>query len=496
MLPLTSGMPGSSFDLVAAARRAMLDNGFAPEFPPAVVAEAAHLTPREPASPVRDLRALPWSSIDNDTSRDLDQLEMAEELGDGRVRVRVAIADVDALVPRGTATDAFAAANTTSVYTGAVTFPMLPEQLSTDRTSLGEGNERASVVTEFVVADDGAVAGHDIYLARVTNHAKLAYGSVSAWLDGHGTLPAAATPEIQAQLRLQDRVAERLRSARARHGALDLETVEAQSVVHPDGSVAIEPVPRGRASLLIEDFMIAANVAMAQFLDERGSPSIRRVVRKPRRWDRIVALAASDGVTLPAAPDGKALEAFLDARRAADPEHFPDLSLAIVKLVGAGEYVLHVPGEDDPGHFGLAADDYAHSTAPNRRFGDLVLQRLLKAVLASAPPPYSTDELAALAAHCTERDSAARKVERQVHKSIAAVAMAQRIGETFDAVVTGVTPKGTFVRVLSPPIEGRVMHGEAGLDVGERVRVRLIATDPERGFIDFAVLIDAPRRIP
>jgi len=480
-------MPGH-FDLRAAAHRAMLDNGFIPDIPTAVTDEVARAAPATltGAAAARDLRALPWSSIDNDSSRDLDQLEVAESLQGGDVRIRVAIADVTATVARDSATDRFAAANATSVYTGIVTYPMLPERLSTDLTSLALDAERMAMVIEIVVAADGTTRSHDVYPALVCNHAKLAYDSVGAWLDGHGTLPPAVTPEIQEQLRVQDTVAQALRQTRARAGALDLDTIEAESVVRPDQSVSVELVPKTRASRLIEDFMIAANVAMAQFLDAHGSPSIRRIVRAPERWDRIVAFAAAHGGSLPAEPDPAALEAFLAKRRAEDPEHFPDVSLTVVKLIGPGEYGLHVPGQPDPGHFGLATHDYTHSTAPNRRFADLVTQRLLVAVLAGAPAPYANDELARIAQHCTEREDAARKVEREVRKLAAAVAMSAHVGQRYDAIVTGVTPKGTFVRLLHPPVEGRVMRGESRLDVGDRIRVTLISTNPERGFVDFA----------
>jgi exoribonuclease-2 len=478
-----------SFDLRAAARKAMLDNGFIPDVPAPVLSEVANANPVTDVASgsAQDLRQLQWSSIDNDSSRDLDQLEVAEQLPSDDVRVMVAIADVDGTVARGSETDQFAAKNATSVYTGVITYPMLPDRLSTDLTSLGQDDDRASVVIEFVVAKDGTIRSHTVSLARVHNYAKLAYNNVGAWLDGHSNLPLPATTAIQDQLRLQDTTAQSLRAQRARAGALSLETIEAQSVVHPDNTVSIELVAKTRASHLIEDFMIAANVAMAEFLDEHGSPTIRRVVRTPERWDRIVALAATLGETLPAQPDSAALEAFLSKRHAADPDHFPDLSLSVVKLIGPGEYALHTPGSADAGHFGLATHDYTHSTAPNRRFADLVTQRLLKAVLAGKPSPYSGDELSQIAQHCTEREDAARKVERQVRKVAAAVSMSGRVGESFDAIVTGVTPRGTFVRVLRPPVEGRVMRGEHGLDVGDKVRVALLSTDPARGFVDFEV---------
>jgi VacB/RNase II family 3'-5' exoribonuclease len=477
-----------AFDIHAAARRAMLVNGFVPDVPADVLAEVARAA--DPASlalgGVRDLRALPWSSIDNDSSLDLDQIEVAEQLTGGEVRVSIAIADVDATVAAGSATDRFAAVNSCSVYTGIVTYPMLPNRLSTQLTSLAQDADRPSIVIEFVVTADGMLASHDVYLARVENKAKLAYGNVGAWLDGRGQLPAAATAAVQEQLRLQDAVAQSLRANRGRRGALSLETIEAQTVLRVDNTVGVELVEKTRASRLIEDFMIAANVSMAEFLDERKSPTIRRVVRTPERWDRIVALALALGEKLPATPDSAALEAFLTKRHATDPDHFPDLSLQVVKLIGPGVYELHEPGTPDTGHFGLATHDYTHATAPNRRFADLVTQRLLKAVLSGAPCPYSTDDLSRIAAHCTEREDAARKVERQVRKEAAAEAFVSRVGESFDAIVTGVSPKGTFVRVVAPPVEGRVMRGEQGLDVGDRTRVKLISTDPERGFIDFS----------
>ena len=475
----------------------MLDNGFIADVPAPVLAEVAAAKPATtPTGASRDMRQLQWSSIDNDSSRDLDQLEVAEQLQDGDVRVMVAIADVDGTVSRGSEIDQFAAKNATSVYTGVVTYPMLPERLSTDLTSLGQDDDRSSVVIEFVVAKDGTIRSHSVYLARVHNYAKLAYNNVGAWLDGHGEISPGASSAIQVQLRLQDSTAQSLRGQRARAGALDLETIEAQSVVHADNTVSVELVAKTRASNLIEDFMIAANVAMAQFLDEHGSPTIRRVVRTPERWDRIVALASKVGETLPANADSAALEAFLSKRHIVDPDHFPDLSLAIVKLLGPGEYAMHMPGSADAGHFGLATHDYTHSTAPNRRFADLVTQRLLKAVLAGTPSPYSGDELSQIAQHCTEREDAARKVERQVRKVAAAVSMTSHIGESFDAIVTGVNPKGTFVRVLRPPVEGRIMRGEQGLDVGDKVTVELISTDPERGFVDFKASAKADSHPP
>lgn len=477
-------------DLHAAAHRAMLANGFEPDFPAAVLEEASSAV--DPATNVnigvRNLRALPWSSIDNDSSVDLDQLELAERLSNGDIRVCIAIADVSGTVAQHSATDRHAALNATSVYTGITTFPMLPERLSTALTSLGQGNDRPAVVTEFVISAAGDITSHVVYLAYVNNKAKLAYGNVGAWLDGHGTLPPAADAAVQAQVQLQSEAAVRLRTDRTKRGALSFETIEAQSVVRDDGSVDIELVQKTRASFLIEDFMVTANVVMAKFLDQHNSPSIRRVVRTPNRWSRIVALATEAGDALPDTPDAPALSAFLARRREADVAHYADLSLSIVKLLGPGQYELHEPGASDAGHFGLATHYYTHSTAPNRRYVDLVTQRLLKAVLRGEPAPYTATELSQIAEHCTERENAARKVERLVRKETAAASMSTRIGESFDAVVTGVTPKGTFVRVIRPPVEGRVMHGEHGLDVGDKVRVVLESTDASRGFIDFGVV--------
>ena len=471
------------------AREALLANGFQPDAGEAVVRELAGLTtaPTKGAD-TRDLRALGWSSIDNTSSRDLDQIEVAEELNDGAIVLRIGIADVDGLVPKGSAVDAHAAANATSVYTGLTVYPMLPEKLSTDLTSLNEGEDRLVLVIEAELASDGTVRRHDVYGALATNHAKLAYESVGPWLEGRGPEPEKLLPDdlLEAQLWLQDRAASLLKRVREQAGALDFDTIEATPVTK-DGKVESLAVTRkNRARDLIEDFMIAANVAIAQILAERGRSAIRRVVRVPRRWDRIVDVARQYGFTLPEQPNARALAYFLGQRRAADPTRFPDLSLSIVKLLGPGEYVLDKPGpSDDLPHFGLAATDYTHATAPNRRYADLVTQRLVKAAIAEAPPPYTDDELAAIAQQCTERENAANRVERSVRKSAAAELLAHRIGSVFQAIVTGVKKEGTYVRLLSPPAEGRVVRGEQRMDVGERVAVRLVRTDAAKGHIDF-----------
>jgi exoribonuclease II len=478
------------FDLQTAAKQIMLENGFAPDFPPEVQQQLAQLK-RNPGRPaagtdVRDLRNLLWSSIDNDTSRDLDQIEFAEKLPDGTTRVLVGIADVDSFVPKGSPIDLHASRETCTVYTGVRNFPMLPEELSTGTTSLLEVDGKLSVVTEFVVDGSGEVGQHQIYPALVVNKAQLAYNAVGAWLEGTGPAPAkvAASAELQAQLKLQDEVAQALKNERHRHGALNIETAEVHPVVLNDQIIDLQKQEKNRATELIEDFMIAANGVVARTLEAAGISSIRRVVKTPERWDRIVALAAQQGGKLPAAADSKALNDFLQSRKAADPDHFADLSLAVIKLMGPGEYVLERPGQPSPGHFGLAVQDYTHSTAPNRRFADVVTQRLIKAVFGRQKSPYSDQDLEAIATNCTVKEDAARKVERAMSKRIAAVSMSSRIGQVFDAIVTGAGPKGTFVRVLKPHVEGMLMHGQ-GADVGDKLRVKLTCADPQRGFIDF-----------
>lgn len=474
------------------ARRAMIENGFAPDMPPEVSLELQASGSEEPTAPddsrVRDMRSVLWSSIDNHDSRDLDQVEFAERLPNGDIRLMIGIADVDAFVPKDSAIDRHAFQNTTSIYTGVRTFPMLPEQLSNHTTSLLEDVDRLSVVSELVVDAEGEVTSDEVYRAIVRNHAKLVYERIGAWLEGHTPVPpeVSKVAGLEEQLRLQDEATERLRALRRRNGALNLQTIEAKAVAVDGRVVDIVASEHNRARDIIESFMVAANTEMAQFLEAEGLPSIRRVVRTPERWPRIAEIAKGFGENLPKEPDSRALAAFLTRRRAADPVHFPDLSLSIVKLMGPGEYVVEGAGAEGDGHFGLAVHDYTHSTAPNRRYPDLITQRLLKAVIARRPPPYTEAELREIAEHCTEREDAARKVERLMRKASAAVLMGERIGETFDAIVTGVSNKGTFVRLIAPPAEGRVMRGEEGMDVGDKVRVKLLATEPERGFIDFA----------
>jgi exoribonuclease-2 len=490
-------MGGSSddapVDLRAAARDVMLANGFQPDFPPEVQLEVAQLDDQDADDAARkvrkDLTTLLWSSIDNRESRDLDQVEYAERLPGGEIRLMVGIADVDALVPKGSAVDLHAAENTTSVYTGVVVFPMLPERLSTNLTSLNEGEDRCAIVVELDVREDGSIARENAYRALVRNHAKLAYEPVGHWLSGTGARPKkmASVEGLEDQVRLHDEVSQRLAAYRRRAGAVEIETIEARPVTAGEKVIDIAVSPRNRARDLIESFMVAVNGAMARILERKHVPAIRRVVREPRQWKRIVALAAEMGETLPAEPNGAALSEFLARRRAAEPREFADLSLTVVKLLGPGEYVLErrFSRREDQDHFGLGAPEYLHSTAPNRRFPDLVTQRLLKDADGKGGSPYSDDELSAIARHCTLQEDKARRVERSMRKKIAAVLMADRVGSSFVATVTGASSKGTYVRVLSPPVEGRVVRGERGLEVGDTVRVTLTAVDAERGFIDF-----------
>ena len=466
----------------------MLERGFEPDFPSAAQSEAARLTDADATdNSLQDLRGLLWCSIDNDDSRDLDQLTVGEPMAGDAVRIRVAIADVDRLVPRDSAIDGHARTNTTSVYTPARVFPMLPERLSTDLTSLVQGEERAAVVTELTIGDDGVVRDSTVYRARVLNKAKLAYNSVAAWLEHGAAAPPAlaAVAGLDANIRLQDRAAQALRQRRHEQGALSLESSGAQVVFDGETLADVQADEKNRAKMLIEDFMIAVNAATARYLEKRQLPSVRRILRTPRRWDRIVLLAREAGADLPDVPDGRALDQFLRERRRVDPDHFPDLSLSVVKLLGSGEYAVAGSDGTVDGHFGLAVPDYAHSTAPNRRFPDVITQRLLKAALAKTAAPYSHSELEALAAHCTNQEDDAEKIERQVRKSAAALLLAGRIGQRFDAIVTGASEKGTWVRIRRPAVEGRVVRGHKGMDVGERTRVELLATDVERGFIDF-----------
>jgi exoribonuclease-2 len=463
----------------------MIAYGLEPDWSAQAEEELAHL-PEAPLNGLRDLGGLPWSSIDNDESRDLDQLEVCIE--DGSTRLLIAIADVDALVHKGSPLDAHAGINTTSVYTPARIFPMLPPELSTNRTSLNEGVDRPALVVDMTIGAEGALVASDVYRAVVRNRAKLTYNAVAAWLDGKGPAPPAfgAVPDLDAQVRLQDRIAGLLRARRHKDGALDFDRTEIKPVLEGGQVSELRTEEPNRAHDLIENFMVTVNGVIARYLSSRGCPSLRRVVRAPERWPRIVDLAARHGTRLPPAPDALALQAFLTRQRAAAPDEFADLSLSIIKLLGRGEYIAEGPSGESTPHFALAVSSYTHSTAPNRRFPDLITERLVKATIAKAPGPYSLAELTSLATHCTKQEDAANKVERLVRKAAAAMWMSNRVGEEFDAVVTGASDKGTWVRLKSPPVEGKLEAGASGLDVGDRVRVRLVGTDPERGFIDFA----------
>jgi VacB/RNase II family 3'-5' exoribonuclease len=482
----------STPDLRSLAFRAMTDSGLATDFPREVLRDAQSLSKtgseHTTDGSVRDMREVLWSSIDNEESRDLDQVEYVERLPDGRLRLLVGIADVDMFVPKGSAIDQHAFVNTVSVYTPAIIFPMLPEQLSTDKTSLLEGQDRYAIVIELIITEEGVVSSKDVYRAVVHNHAKLTYEEVGEWLEDRSSAPVSVTKVagLEEQIRLQLEATERLHALRKENGALELETIEAEPVLAGGEVIRLDIKRHNRAQSVIESFMIAANTSMAEFLQERGVPSLRRVVRTPERWPQIVKIAASFGATLQAKPDSRALSDFLTQRKSADPDNYAELSLSVLKLLGGGDYEVEAPGLEQQGHFGLAVHDYTHSTAPNRRYPDLITQRCLKAVIVGETPPYARETLEEIADRCNRMESAARKVERTTEKSAVAVLLRNHLGETFDGIVTGVKERGTFVRLITPPAEGRIIKGEEGLSVGEKVQVRLISTEPERGFIDFA----------
>jgi len=487
MLTPSAGRGKGILDRIA--YRAMKERGFLPDFSRAALDELGRIqeVDWEARSPRKDLRHLLWASIDNDDSLDLDQLTVAETLSDKTVKILVAVADVDALVKKNTAIDEHARQNTTSVYTASRTFPMLPEKLSTNLTSLNYNEDRPAMVIEMTMSGAGVMPSSDIYRALVRNHAKLAYNGVGAWLEGKGPMPEAmaVVPGLAENLRIQDRVAQQLKTLRHEHGALDLQTLEARPIFAGDEIQDLRVEERNRAKEIIEDFMIAANGVTARFLQGKKVPSLRRMVRSPKRWGRIVEIAAQYESQLPLEPNSRALGSFLAAQKAADPLRFPDLSLSIIKLLGPGEYVVEFPEEAADGHFGLAVKDYTHSTAPNRRFPDLITQRILKVALDGSPLSYSPNELVELARHCTEKEDDANKVERLLAKSAAAMLLSSRIGERFDAICTGAADKGTWVRIFHPPIEGRLLYGYEGVDVGHRLKVQLIHTDVEKGYIDF-----------
>ena len=479
-------------ELNALARQALIENGFLTNIPSEAADTLNSINENEilysSDSAIRDLRSLLWSSIDNRTSRDLDQIEYAEMLSSGNIRLLIGIADVDAFVPQNSVIDKFAAQNTVSIYAGESVFPMLPERLSTDLTSLHEGVDRLAVVTEMIIRHNGDIESSNIYRAIVHNYAKLTYEEIGVWLDESAAMPEkiVKTQNLEAQIRLQKKAAERLHELRRQNGALEFETIEFAPVIAGENIIDITSIPPNSARRIIENFMIAANVQMAKFLEDRNLLSLRRVVRTPERWEQIVHIAESLGENLPVVPDSKTLADFLARQKVSDPIHYPDLSLSIIKLLGSSEYVVQKPNEEVEGHFGLAVQDYTHSTAPNRRYTDLIVQRLVKAALQDKSSPYSSEELEAIVERCNKRESEAKKIERKIRKTIAASVMKVRIGENFTAIVTGVTPRGIFARILRPPVDGRIVKGEENLQVGEKVQVRLLATNPQKGFIDFA----------
>ena len=474
------------------ARKVMIARGLEPDFPPEVIAELAKITSPAVNKPplVKDLRDKLWCSIDNTDTRDLDQLSYAEQLPGNKVRVFVAIADVDALVAEQSDIDSHAGRNTATVYTVAQIFPMLPEKLSTDLTSLSFGTDRCAIVTEMIAGEDGSVEQSDVYSAIVRNRAKLDYISVGSWLEGTGPVPAeiASVEGLAENIKLQDQVAQKMKGLRYIHGALDFETVEAVPVFDGDTLREMKVEKKNRAKDLIEDFMIASNGATARFLAGKNFPSIRRVVRVPKQWDRIVELASEHGFSLPAVADSKALSEYLKFFKQKDPLHFADMSLSVLKLLGSGEYVLETPGSAIEGHFGLAVKDYTHSTAPNRRFPDLVTQRLLKSASSGKPVPYRPEQLKQIAGYCTLKENDVKKVERQVEKSANAILLESRIGEEFDAIVSGASPKGTWIHLFHPHVEGKLVKGYQGLKVGQKLKARLIEINVEEGFIDFEIV--------
>ncbi len=477
------------------AHRAMLERGLLPDFSAALLTELKHLQDPEfkehtigtGPEDIRDLRRLLWASIDNDDSRDLDQLTTAEEISSVLTKIRVAIADVDAAIKQGSLIDQHARHNTTSVYTAAEIYPMLPEKVSTDITSLNVNEDRLAIVIEMDVNEDGSIKSSNIYRAWVHNFAKLAYNSVAAWLEDNGHVPEkiSEVSGLAKNLQVQDKAAQRMQNYRYDQGALHLETIQARPVFSGEQIQALEDDKKNRAKEIIEVFMIAVNGVTARYLSDKKFPSIRRVVRTPKRWDRIIKIAADHHYRLPESPDSKALDDFLTKQKSKDPLRFPDVSLAVIKLLGSGEYIAELPNGNIPGHFGLSVKDYGHSTAPNRRYPDLVTQRLLKAALEGKPVPYRIEELEELAAHCTKKEDDATKVERQVEKSAAAILLENRIGERFDSIVTGASGKGTWVRLLDIPVEGKLVKGFNGVDVGDQIRVELIQINVEMGFIDF-----------
>jgi VacB/RNase II family 3'-5' exoribonuclease len=471
------------------ARKAMISRGLVPDFPDVEISELDKILLPATCNPetAKDMRDLLWCSIDNDDSLDLDQLTYAESLDENKVRILIAISDVDALVSAKSNIDNYAYQNTATVYTVARIFPMLPEKLSTNLTSLGLDSDRCAIVVDIILGDDGKVQQSDVYQAIVRNHAKLKYNSLAIWLEGDGS----AYPEIDKvnglaeNLKLQDRMAQMMKELRHEHGALEFEAIEATPIFDGDVLKEMKVEEKNRAKDLIEDFMIAANGSTARYLTGKNLPSLRRVVRIPKQWDRIVELASEHGFSLPTNADSKSLSDFLKFIKQSDPLNFVDMSISVLKLLGSGEYVIDMPGTTPPGHFGLAVKDYTHSTAPNRRYPDLVTQRLLKSAISGSTIPYTTEQIEQIAQHCTLKEDDVKKVERQVEKSANAILMQSRIGEIFEAIVSGASPKGTWVRLFHPHVEGKLVTGFKGLKVGQKLKVRLDNIKVELGFIDF-----------
>lgn len=481
--------PLAGVNLEEIAYQAMLDRGFYVDFSPQAMEEMSKLEASLPENiDACDMRDKLWCSIDNETSRDLDQLTYAERLSGGGYKAYIAVSDVVYFISRDSFIDRRAAHNTISVYTPAVTFPMLPLRLSTDLSSLNPHEDRLSIVFEATLSDDGELQKFDVYKALVNNHAKLSYNGVSSWLDDTTSmLPHIdSVPGMAEQLLLQDELADKLDRVRHQHGALTLELIATNVVLSNGVPVAIKKQMKNRARTMTENFMILANTISAQYADENQMFSLRRVVKTPQRWDKVVSIAKSRGVDLPNTPDVMALEQFLVSQKEKDPETFPDLSIAIVKLLGKGEYSVAVPGQQPSGHFALAVHDYSHATAPSRRFIDIVTHRLLIASLEKRPSPYTESELQTIASYCTQKENDAEKIERQMKKAAAAIVLASSVGKIFDAMVTGASEKGTWVRVAIYGIEGRLASGLCGVDVGDNISVELVSAEPEKGFIDFS----------
>ncbi len=474
-------------DLEELGCQVMREKGLSCQFSKAALDQLAQI--QGAASPTAqhvDLRSFLWCSIDNDTSRDLDQLTYAEK-EDAIFSLWIAVADVDALVNKNTPLDQAARINTTSVYTPTKIFPMLPEKLSTNLTSLNEGEDRLALVVKIQIDPSGTVLNSSLFLALVRNYAKLTYHSVGPWLAETGVIPekVKTVAGLEKVLRTQHQITQILKQKRQESGSLTLHSADAEIRLDLNNHLVAEKESQSFANQLIEEFMIAANRATAEYLKKAKIPYLRRVVRTPKYWDRIVDLAQGYGETLPKEPDSKALNAFLKKRLEEDPETFPDLSLTVIKLLGRGEYIVEHSDEKPTGHFALAVPDYTHATAPNRRFPDLIAQRQYKAVIRGERSPYSFEELKDLAAHCTQQEDAATKVERRLNKSAAALLLSPQIGKFFKGIITGANVKGTWVRIFEPAVEGKIVQGYQGLKVGDKVTVQLQSIDIANGFINF-----------